>query len=500
MFIARQLAGVARQGHAVSAVALQAAGMSTRARPVVVQKYGGTSLGTAEKLEKVTAIMRRWAEDHRLLTVVSALSSDTKAEGTTSRLLAAAEASVTQQPFDGYLDAIADTHQLVIDAMLPSAALREEAELGITREIDIVRQFCQSLQVIREISPRSHDLIAGTGERLASILIAAILKEQGYQAQAVNLSNIFPDGLDTGRPGYHRLATKAVQAHLDSVLDNDHIIPVITGYMGDIKGGIVEGIGRGYSDFTAAITSAAVNADAMQVWKESDGIFTGNPTKVPTAKLVKHVTPREAAELTYFGNEVLHPFTMECAIEANIPIHILNTFKPESGGTVVDPKLNAEKAVDREHPICAIAAKKHVRVLNLQSNRQLVSTTYFAKVFELVARHNLKIDVMSSSEVNLSFTVHESVPDDAVNAFISEVSNLAICTLLTDRAIISVVGEGMRNYIGLASKMFSNVANTGASIEMISQGSSEIHMSAVVRAEHCDDVVKAMHAQFFETP
>lgn len=211
-------------------------------------------------------------------------------------------------------------------------------------------------------------------------------------------------------------AIKHISAHL-SKLNRAEVVPVITGYMGDFRGGIISSVGRGYSDLTAALVAAAIQANALQVWKESDGIFTGNPTKIKDASLLHIVTPREAAEITYFGNEVLHPFTMECAIEASIPIHILNTFKPESRGTVIDPAVPEEELAKRpgSFGVAAVVSKKNVCVINLASNRMLGSTTFLARVFELFAKHKVKVDLITTSETNISITAHESVPRNSVS-------------------------------------------------------------------------------------
>ena len=272
-------------------------------RQTFVQKFGGTSLGTREKLDKVVNIVSTNLKVANLACVVSAISSETKSAGTTSRLLHAAEAAVSEQPFQHYLNAIEDTHLDIIYSMVRTHAHRDAAKQHVLGELRNVRQFCESLTVIRELSPRSHDMIVGCGERLSAGMITAVLQEEGIPAVYVNLSHLFKSPLDATRVGYHISAINAIRESLRPY-DLDNAVPVITGYMGDVAGGIINGIGRGYSDLTAVLTSAALNADALQVWKESDGIFTANPTKVDTAKLLHVVSPREAAELTYFGNEV----------------------------------------------------------------------------------------------------------------------------------------------------------------------------------------------------
>ncbi|EDQ92671.1 uncharacterized protein MONBRDRAFT_22547 [Monosiga brevicollis MX1] len=464
--------------------------------PIVVQKFGGTSLGTPEKLEKVLNIVGKWHRDNRVACVVSALSSHTKAEGTTTRLLNAAENAVHQEPFHQFLDAIEDTHLDVVYTMLRKHENREIVKQHISKELRMVRRFCESLTVIRELSPRSHDMIVGCGERLSAGLIAGVLRENDIPAAYVNLSNLFRDPLDASKTGYHRLATAAIRSFLDREVDVDGVVPVITGYMGDIEGGIVQGIGRGYSDLTAALVAAALRADALQVWKESDGIFTGNPTKINAARLLHNVTPREAAELTYFGNEVLHPFTMECAIEAQIPIHILNTFKIDSPGTVVAPGQPFHRM--QSNGVTAVVSKKNVRVISLASNRMMSSPKFLARVFEAFGNRGVKIDLISTAETNLSIAIHESVPDADAEALLQDLEKVGECTMVDGRALVAIIGEGMKNQIGVAARMFRCLSDAGVNFEMITQGASEINVSVIINAADADKAIAEIHAEFLE--
>eukprot|EP01083_Nonionella_stella_P261511 890370_1 len=300
---------------------------------VIVQKFGGTSLGTADRMEKVINIIKTFNENSGIIAVVSALSSHIKAEGTTSRLLAAAQCAVERKEFNQYLQLIEDTHLDIVESLLSSGVIRDNIQTFIQNELSEIEEFCRSLSVIRELSPRSHDKIIGCGERLSAGLTSAILNDQGYNSVYIDLSHHFST-IDANKRGFQH----GIKELLPIFNDLSTTIPVVTGFFGEVKGGIINSIGRGYTDFTAALYAGAINAKALQVWKESDGVFTGNPTKISNAKLLSFVTPEEASELTNFGNEVLHPFTMKCAINDNIPIHILNTFNINGKGTMISPK------------------------------------------------------------------------------------------------------------------------------------------------------------------
>lgn len=476
-------------------------------KPIIVQKYGGTSLGTSEKLEKVMNIVRQWSPDNSLAMVVSAFSSDNKAEGTTSRLLAAAEAAITGtgEHYNAILDKVEDTHMSAIYGSITEDAKERDAACHKVRaELKAVRRFLESLTVIQEMSPRSHDMIIGCGERLSAIVVASVLTSNGVPARNVDLSSVFPTALNTRKVGYQRDARDMIAAAVGPIVE-EGVVPVVTGFIGHVDGGIVNSIGRGYSDLTAALTAAGLGASAMQVWKESDGVFTGNPTKIDAARLLAHVTPREAAELTHFGNEVLHPFTMECAMDDNVPIHILNTFKPTGLGTVIRPdedETAAESEARLEERgklgITAVVQKKGISVVNLTSNRKIDSTSFLSKVFSSFAEHGVKVDLISTSETNLSLTLHESTSNRSMAALVKDLDTLGTCSLFRDRAIVSVIGEEMRSQVGVASSTMACLATAGVNLEMITQGASEINMSIVISEADADTAVAAIHKLFIE--
>lgn len=475
-------------------------------KPVIVQKFGGTSLGTSAKLDKVMDIVRRWAPDNSLAMVVSALSSDNKAEGTTSRLLAAADTAIaggssSSDSYHNILDKVEDTHMSAIyGSMDGDAAVRDKACHDVRAELKSLRRFLDSLTVIQEMSARSHDMIIGCGERLSAIVVAGVLTSNGYPATNVDLSTVFPTALNTRRVGYQTEAIEAIAAAVRPSIEAG-IVPVVTGFVGHVEGGIVNSIGRGYSDLTAALTAAGLGASAMQVWKESDGVFTGNPTKIDAARLLQYVTPREAAELTHFGNEVLHPFTIECAIDGNVPIHILNTFKPDGNGTVirVDASDDDERLKERGRlGVTAVVQKKGISVVNLTSNRKIDSTSFLSRVFAKFEQHHVKVDLISTSETNLSLTLHETTTRASMAALVRDLDTLGTCTLFRDRAIVSIIGEDMRSQVGVASETMSCLAAAGVNLEMITQGASEINMSVVIAEDQADLASAAVHKQFIE--
>lgn len=474
-------------------------GFATRSN-VIVQKFGGTSLGTTDRMRKVANIVKQFHnENSSVVAVVSALSSETKAEGTTSRLLGAAEAAVTKKEFHPFIDAIENTHKEVISGLLKSGSLREDAESYLEGELGRLRAFCESLAVIREISPRSHDMVIGAGERLSAHLLSCVLKEDGLESENVDLSYAFYNGgLDCSKKGYPTLAKEAFLPLLKNVLDQGKI-PVVTGFFGHVKGGIIKDVGRGYTDLTSALCAGALKAKQLQVWKESDGVFTGNPTKIESARLINLVTPAEASELTAFGNEVLHPFTMGCAIEDDVPISILNTFKPDGLGTRIASAGETDlQNRPGSHGVAAICSKNDIRLLSISNTGKIDAHTYFLQIFKAFADHKVKTDLISTSMHNLTVTLHESNDSANVEAVVNDINEFARCELETEKAIVSCVGSGMRHQAGVAATAFEALSAAGISLEMISQGASEINISAVIESKDQNKAIHVLHERFME--
>lgn len=264
-------------------------------------------------------------------------------------------------------------------------------------------------------------------------------------------------------------------------------VPVVTGFFGNVPGSLIDGdIGRGYTDLCAALCAVGLGAEELQIWKEVDGIFTADPSKVPTARLLSSITPSEAAELTFYGSEVIHHLTMDQVIRATppIPIRIKNVKNPRGNGTVVipDPILSASHQLHRSKPSApepiktpkrptAVTIKDHISVINVHSNKRSISHGFFAKVFSILDTYSISVDLISTSEVHVSLAIHSG--STRVDNFAAAKANLAECgevSVLSDMAILSLVGADMKNMIGVAGKMFSTLGEHRVNLEMISQG------------------------------
>lgn len=455
----------------------------------VIQKYGGTSVGNADRMLNVAGIVKKTLETNRVAVVVSAMSSYIKAEGTTNRLLEAADAALNKGTYFKIIDQLEESHLTAIEEAITSPKIKEAVKEEVKLELKHLKSFLEAIQVIGEISPRSMDVIVGTGEKLSARILTGILNSNGVDAEYVNLDSLiqktFPE---LNRTFYNYLKeelAKRVQACSGKV-------PVVTGYFGFVPGGIIQAIGRGYTDFTAALIAAGIGAKELQIWKEVDGIFSADPRKVENAKVLPTITPDEAAELTYYGSEVIHPFTMEQVINAKIPIRIKNTFNPDLPGTVIDPNKNTE-AIEKKPS--AITAKRGVSILNINSNRMLMAHGFMAKVFNIMNQYSIIIDLISTSEVNISMTLDD---DSRLPDAIKELEKLGRVNVEKNMAILSLVGNGMQRTVGTAGSMFTLLADADISIEMISQGASEINISCVIPDELADKAIKIVHEGMLE--
>ncbi|WFD35076.1 aspartate kinase [Malassezia cuniculi] len=537
--------------------------------PWVVQKYGGTSVG--KFLDSIVKdVLPSYLATNRVVIVCSARSGRTKALGTTSLLLQAAaqamETSTSREPslstpfssvqpagsstrsqYDRTVDLILDEHLEAARGALPnSPELLAELEADIKQDCEQLRAFLGAAQIIHEVSPRSRDVIMGLGERLACRLVSAALKGNGIEAELVCLDSIVSEmdhevargGYPTEGPVYlEQSFYDQLSVAMGKRLQRCKGIPVVTGYFGDVPGSLLAQVGRGYTDLCAALCAVGVKAAELQIWKEVDGVFTADPRKVPTARLVPAITPEEAAELTYYGSEVIHPFTMEQAIKKSIPIRIKNVQNPRGCGTVVfpdhesgrdvaddikrDPFLDGHvaqpqppdsqrsglmdgpvvcrstKDTPRKIPT-AVTIKDNILVLNVHSNRKTISHGFLARIFGTLDRYGIVVDLISTSEVHVSMAMTASIKARTLEHLRSELQQIGAVSVIREMVILSLVGKQMRHMVGVAGRMFSTLAEGNINIEMISQGANEINISCVIHERAAMKALNLIHYSILE--
>ena len=452
----------------------------------VIQKFGGTSIGRSSRMENVAGIVTDTIKKGAYpVVVLSAMSDSGKQEGTTSRLLKAADEAIAGGSYYRIVDLIEIHHLEVVNKVIKDLRIRIELEEWIRDELQKLKSFLDAIHVIGEISHRSLDVIISTGEKLSAKIFTGLLNSMGIDSCFVQLDNL----VDRPFNEIDKKFCSYLQKKLAVIVsDAGAKIPVVTGFLGFVPNGILRSIGRGYSDFTASLIAVGTKAKELQIWKEVNGIYTADPKKVEKARVLESVSPDEASELTYFGSEVIHPFTMEQVINAGIPIQIKNTLDPSLPGTTIDPNMKGSK--NTKGPT-AVTVKRDVTMINIQSNRMLMAYGFMSRVFDVFNRYEIVIDLISTSEVNVSLTVGNNGQN--LDAAISELKQIGNVTVRKQMAILSLVGRGMQKSIGIAGEMFSRLAKQKVNIEVISQGASEINISCAIQDKDSDRALKAVH-------
>lgn len=420
---------------------------------------------------------------------------------TFSLLRAARDAENPQSlHYASFVEAVRLEHIQVAETQVNSEQSKLQLITDINAECERVLKVLEAAQTLGEISARCVDKVISAGEKLSCMVMSAFLQDRGVDSEYVDLSEVIDFsigafGLD--QKFYDNLAD-ALGKKLAACKGK---VPIVTGYFGSVPGGLLDQIGRGYTDLCAALVAVGIGAKELQVWKEVDGIFTADPRRVPTARLLSAITPAEAAELTFYGSEVIHPFTMEQVIRAKIPIRIKNVMAPRGDGTVIFPDSTAE--LERTTPghdprlfrtrspsfrqkpkrPTAVTIKHHILVINVHSNKRSLSHGFFAGIFSVLDRYRLSIDLISTSEVHVSMALHSEMPllngvgrdeyqiiDDDLKGALNDLQRYGTVDIIPEMAILSLVGKQMKNMIGVAGRMFTTLGENNINIEMISQG------------------------------
>jgi len=438
-------------------------------------KFGGTSVGTAASIQKTAAIVAGAAQEQPVVVVVSALS------GVTDALIQAADDARSRK-----------RHPTEIMEDLKERHAGICTDLGLDSDeilapIEALTEVLHGIHYLRELTPRSYDYVLSHGELLSSRIVAAYLNSQGTQAAPMT-------GWDAGILTNDNHGNAAVLAEsyeripkqLDPTQGTTYIV---TGFLAQTEKGERTTLGRGGSDYSAAILGRALGASEIQIWTDVNGILSSDPRVVSNAFTLDVVTFQEAAELAFFGARVIHPKTIEPALNAGIPVRVLNTFEPDHPGTQIVAGRR-----DTEREIVALAAKKGNTILTLDSTRMLDAEGYLATVFEILKAHGISVDAISTSEVSVCMTVEKRY-SDALQLAAKELEQFAQVELRPGRAIICCVGAGMQNRPGTAAKVFSAAQQANANIEMISMGSSRINLTFVVRDEDADHTLRTLHSE-----
>jgi len=437
---------------------------------MIVMKFGGSSVADAGRIRNVVEIVRSRLPRNPVV-VVSAL------RGVTDDLLRLGEEALQGRAEPG-LERLRARHQECLRGLGLDPGLVEDilAELSV---------LLKGISLVKELTPRTLDYVASFGERLSCRILAAGFTKSGIPAEPHDAGDV---GMLTNEEFGGAQPLPEAEEELRRNLAAMRHLPVLTGYIGRTRNGDITTLGRNGSDFSATIIGAAIDAEEIQIWSDVDGIMTADPRLVPDARPIETLTFEEAAELAYYGGKVLHPATITPALRKRIPVRCLNTFKPDHPGTVIVGGPSPSRGVK------SIAHNLHNLIVTVSTPRMLQGHGFLARIFEVFARHKISVDMVSTSEVTVSVTLDTN---RNLEAALEELRRFAEVTVEKDKAIVCVVGEGLRTLPGVPGDLFQALKEASVNVLMISQGASKINVAFVVDDADCPRAVRAVHRKFF---
>jgi len=469
--------------------------MSTPRNNIVVMKFGGTSVEDATAILRTASIVAsRVRKNLNPIVVVSAMSK------VTDTLLAAAAAAGRNDREEALKisDTLRTRHLNTAAELVsnpPNSHPDEHGDrltslqLNIHHDFDTLDDLLRGISAVGELTPRTSDHVVSFGERLSSVLVTAAFAQQSIPSTHVDARTVILTDNHYGKAAPDESAIEAALTEQVLPLIDLNRVPVMGGFIGSCSG-ITTTLGRGGSDYTAAIVGGALHAGAIEIWTDVNGIMTTDPRIVPEALRVKTISFEEAAELAYFGAKVLHPATILPAVQKNIPVFVLNSRNADNEGT----KITATPPPCAS-PFKSIAAKKKLTIIDIVASRMLLAHGFLAAVFAIFDKHGCAIDMVSTSEISVSVTVDSK---EALPAICAELGQIADVKYEGNKALICLVGEDIRGQSGISGQVFSSISHVN--VRMISQGASEINMSFMVNEEDVDEALRSLHKKFFANP
>jgi aspartate kinase len=467
-------------------------------KQTLVMKFGGTSVGSVDALMKVTQIVKDARIEYaRVVVITSAMS------GVTNLLLDSASLA-SQGKVDSLPKAestLREKHFAAADALIMDEELREATKSEINSLIFSLIDLCKAIAVLGEASPRVLDTVASIGERMCIRLLGAILESAGVNAKAIESTGFIVTNahFQHAHPDF-KATTEKTRKLLNPLLENN-IIPVTTGFIGATSEGVITTLGRGGSDYSAAIIGAVLPADDVWIWTDVDGIMTTDPRIVKGACTLSEITYSEVAELAYYGANVLHPKTIRPVVDAGIGLRICNTFNPSHPGTRLIANMPSDSQARNGQVVKAVTAIRNQRLVTIEGRGMLGVPGVAARAFGAVASTKTSVPLITqaSSEQSICFAVPSESAISVINAlqavFASEIEDEDIdrVWMTEDVSIITVVGVGMRHTPGVAGQVFTQLGNNKANVLAIAQGSSEVSISMVVAAVDTELAVRSLH-------
>ncbi len=460
--------------------------MSSPRPQIVVMKFGGTSVEDAAAILRTAEIVHgRRKRGLQPIVVVSAM-----ARVTDQLLAAAAAAGIADKAGALALSARLRLRHLETARHLVNGAELNTLLFAMQHEFDALDDLLRGISAVGELTPRTTDLVVSFGERLSSTVVAAAFQANGLQGAHLDARQCIVTDDQYGKAiPQEALIEERLLLHALPLLDQS-LTPVMGGFIGSTAAGVTTTLGRGGSDFSAALVGGALHAGAIEIWTDVNGIMTTDPRICPDALRVKTISFEEAAELAYFGAKVLHPATILPAVQKNIPVFVLNSRNAANEGT----RISAIAPPCRS-PFKSIAVKKRLTIVDIVASRMLMSHGYLKAVFDVFDRHRVAIDMVSTSEVSISVTIDTS---ERLPAIAEELSKIADVKYESNKALICLVGEDIRGHSGIAGKVFTAIEHVN--VRMISQGASEINMSFMIEEDDAAEAIRSLHQRFFSDP
>lgn len=440
---------------------------------MIVMKFGGSSVANREQIAKVLTIVRERL-DRRPVVIASAH------KGMTDGLIEAARtAAEGQAPGEGVIDR---QRQIAAGLGCPDGLM-----LPFFAEI---RDLLRGIRLVGELSPRSLDHISSFGERMSVRCIADFFTREGVPAQAFDaweLGLVTDEGFGRARP-VADYAERMRAAFAEKVAEG--VVPIVTGFVAKSTRGIITTLGRNGSDLSATLVGAAIGAQEVQIWSDTDGVMSADPGIVPAAKSIPTMRFDEAAELAYFGSRVLHPATLLPAIDQDISVRVLNTNRPDHPGTVIESAPSP-----KESPVTSIAYKEGQHVLVITEPRMFEQVGFLARFFEILARHEVVVDLVATSEVSVSITTHVR---EALERSLPELQRLGRVEVQGGKTILAVVGRNIQHSKGVGARVLQAISQANVNIQMHTFAMSSNNISLVIDDEAIGRAVASLHAALFE--
>jgi aspartate kinase len=457
---------------------------------MIAIKFGGTSMGSSKSIREVADIILKTKEESQVAVVVSAMS------GVTDKLLKAARVSMQNKrgvsQMAKIIKSLIDNHFKTAQELINDPKILTETRDYIHKELGELQDFLEALAVIAEMSHASHDRIVAIGEKLSAKLLAAHLQDRGKNGAYVNLETVINGSHQTADTKFFRSLTRKLKTLINKYLKSDQI-PVCTGFFGAIPGGIIEAVGRGYSDFCVSMVGDATNVERIEIWTDVDGIMSADPRVVKKAIILEEVSFNEAAEMSSFGAKVIHPKTIFPAVKKEIPVWIKNTFNPGARGTVIT------KCGKLSNQLCkAITSKLAVTVITLVSSEMPERYGYLAKIFKIMSTNLIPIDVVATSEISVSMTTDKNPKSKNFKKAITDLRKLGKVNTLEKQAIVCAIGKEMGESVGSGSKILASIATLGLNASVIARDAMKNNISCIVEEGKAQEVVRRLHKDILE--